>query len=92
MLAGVGAFGACLTSPCLVTLTGFVRPDAATELLDAALLWHQATGSWDPGGLRNLKQERAIIGQAAFDRLAAAKIPQDLRTSLDAGIQNAENA
>ena len=61
--------------------------DAATVLLDAALLWHQVTGGWDVGDLRNLKRERAIIGQAAFDQLAAAKIPQDLRESLDSGIE-----
>lgn len=66
--------------------------DAATVLLDAALFWHQATGGWDAGDLQNLKRERAIIGQDAFGQLAAARIPQDLRTSLDSGIDSAEDS
>jgi tetratricopeptide (TPR) repeat protein len=66
--------------------------DAAAVLLDAALLWHQAIGNWDAGDLQNLKQERAVIGTTAFSRLTAAKIPQDLRTSLDSAIENAEHS
>jgi tetratricopeptide (TPR) repeat protein len=62
--------------------------DAAAVLLDAALLWHQGTGDWDPGDLRNLRQERAAIGQAAFDQLVATKIPQDLQASLGAGVDS----
>jgi hypothetical protein len=63
--------------------------DAARSLLDAALLWHQVTGGWDAGDLRYLKRERSIIGLTAFDQLAA-RIPQDLRSSLDSGIETAE--
>jgi hypothetical protein len=65
--------------------------DAAVVLIDGALLWHQLTGGWDTGDLRYLRRERAILGQAAFGRLAAAKVPQDLRQSLGSGIDGAED-
>ena len=65
--------------------------DAAAVLMDAALLWHQLTGGWDTGNLRYLKRERAILGQATFSQLAAAKVPQNLRQSLDSGIDSAED-
>ena len=65
--------------------------DAADVLIDGALLWHQLTGGWDTGDLRYLKRERAILGQAAFDQLAAAKVPQDLRQSLDSGLDSADD-
>jgi hypothetical protein len=68
------------------------HPDAATVLLDAALLWHQATGGWDAGDLRNLKRERAVIGQAAFDQLVAAKVPANLRTALNSGIDKSDDS
>jgi hypothetical protein len=65
--------------------------DAAATLLDAALLWHQQTGGWDANDLRNLTRERAAIGQDAFSRLVAAKVPRDLRQSLHSGIGGLEN-
>jgi hypothetical protein len=66
----------------LLAMTGR-HPGATMLLLDAALLRHDATAPWDPGDLRNLRQERATIGKAAFDQLATAKVPLDLRASLD---------
>ena len=65
--------------------------DAAAALLDAALTWHQVTGNWDAGDLTNLKRERAIIGSDAFEQFVAAKIPEDLRTSLVSGVDAAED-
>ncbi len=66
--------------------------DATSTLLDAALLWHQAAGGWDSGDLRSLKRERTIIGLDAFEQLAAARVPSDLRTSLTSGIDSAEDS
>ena len=66
--------------------------DAAAMLIDAALLWHQVTGKWDPGDLQNLKPESAIIGQDAFARLVTAKVPADLQSSLYSGIESVEDA
>lgn len=60
-------------------------------LLDAALLWHKATGNWNAGDLRYLRRERAIIGQAAFSQLTEAKVPRDLQPSLSSGIDSAED-
>ena len=65
--------------------------DAVTVLLDAALQWHQVTGKWDIGDLRDLKRERVIIGQAAFSQLVTAKVPQELQPLLDSGLQRAED-
>jgi tetratricopeptide (TPR) repeat protein len=67
------------------------HPDAAMTLMDAALLWHQLTGTWDTGDLRYLKRERAILGPAAFNQLAEAKVPRKLRQSLDSGLDSAED-
>ncbi len=66
--------------------------EAAAVLLEAALLWRQATGEWEIGDLRDLKEIRAIIGLAAFGQLVTAKVPPDLRASLDAGIESAEGS
>jgi tetratricopeptide (TPR) repeat protein len=65
--------------------------DAAAILMDAALLWRQATSTWDPGDLRNLKGQSAIIGQAAFTQLVAAKVPADLQESLNSAIAGVES-
>ena len=59
--------------------------EAAAVLLDAALLWHQVAGKWNPGHLRDLNQQRAAIGQDAFSQLVAAKVPRDLQPSLPLG-------
>ena len=64
--------------------------EAAATLLNAALLRYQATGRWDPEDLRNLKRERAAIGLDPFERLTAANVPEDLRTSLNSGIESTE--
>src|SRR5262249_3934325 len=64
--------------------------DATVILLDGALLWHQGTGAWGAADRRNLKREQAAIGPAAFHQLARAKVPRDLRSSLDSGIESAE--
>jgi hypothetical protein len=61
-------------------------------LLDGALLGHHATSAWEPDDLRDLKRERAILGQDAFDQQVTAKVPQDLRASLESGIENAEDS
>jgi tetratricopeptide (TPR) repeat protein len=66
--------------------------EAAAVLLDAVLLWYQVTGNWDPGRLRDLSRERAVIGQDAFSQLLTAKIPQDLRPSLVSALHSAEDA
>jgi hypothetical protein len=42
-----------------------------------------------PGGY--LKRETAFIGQDAFSRLVAAKIPEDQRRSLHSSIEQLEN-
>jgi tetratricopeptide (TPR) repeat protein len=85
---------ACVTAAHLALLlaeSGRHR-EAATVQLDSALLSRQAIGGWDPGDLRNLKRERAIIGQTAFNQLTAEKVPQELRASLAAGLDSAEDA
>jgi hypothetical protein len=66
--------------------------DAAAMLIDAALLWQQVVGGWDPGDLRHLKNESAVIGQATFEQLVTAKVPPDLQESLTSGIESAEES
>lgn len=66
--------------------------DAATMLIDAAMLWQQVTGGWDPGDLRYLRDEVAIIGQDEFGQLVTAKVPSSLQKSLYSGVAGIEDA
>ena len=64
--------------------------DAAAMLIDAALLWHRVTGSWDPSDLRRLLHESTVIGEAAFRQLVTAKVPPDLTSLLYSSIESTE--
>ena len=66
--------------------------EAAAVLLDGALARRQMTGSWAPADLRNLRREREIIGQAAFDQLVTAKVPEELRISLGPELETTEDS
>jgi tetratricopeptide (TPR) repeat protein len=65
--------------------------DATTILLDGALLWHQLTGNWDPAGLRYLKRERQLIGEADFKQIITAKVPHDLQEALTTAVTKADD-
>src|SRR5262249_141577 len=45
--------------------------EAVVILLDAAVSWHQLTGSWDPEDLSYLKRERKLIKAEEFTALIA---------------------
>jgi hypothetical protein len=57
----------------------------------AALLWQQVTGRWDPGDLRYLRDEVAIVGQGEFGQLVTAKVPPSLQKSLYSGVAGIED-
>jgi len=63
--------------------------EAAVILIEAAVGWHQLTGDWDARDVQYLKRQRTILGQDEFGRLADAKVPQDLRQSLDSELDDA---
>ena len=65
--------------------------DAATMLLDGALLWYQLAGGWDNKDLQHLKRERQLISEAEFRHMIAAKVPPDVQEAFVAAIDNAED-
>lgn len=66
--------------------------DAAMMLLDGALLWHQLTGEWATAGLRYLKRERQLIGEAHFNQIVTAKVPRDLQEAFTVAVAKADDA
>ena len=62
--------------------------DAATMLLDGALLWHQLTGKWDTKDLQYLKREHQLMDETDFSQIIAVKVPSDLQEALAAAIDN----
>ncbi len=65
--------------------------DAATMLLEGALLWYQLAGRWDTKDLHYLKREQQLISGTDFRQIITAKIPRDLRETLVAAIDNADD-
>jgi tetratricopeptide (TPR) repeat protein len=65
--------------------------EAAAILMDAAVIWYQLTGNWDPGDLRYLEREREFIGDEAFITMVAAKVPPEIQTAFTEAYTNATN-